>query len=180
MTNKTNKTKLFPRSVTRAGFSYVEVLLAALIMSVLLVASVRLFGNLGRSRQAVNDGDTAAYLALEMIQAIKQLPYHDCDEGNDEFGPGTDEMTGSRAVFDDADDYHNWSANPPQDHNGNPYNNYRDLTRSVIVRYVAPNDFTITSSDNQGFEEFTITVSRDKKILAQQIYVIAQTDDCLN
>jgi type II secretory pathway pseudopilin PulG len=155
----------------RAGFSYVEILLAAVIISVLLVSALRLFGNIGRSRQTITEQDLSASLALQMIEEIKQLPYRD-PLVPDEFGPGADE-TANRAAFDDIDDYDGWTASPPQSRDGTPLNQYVDLTRSVTVRYVAADNFELTAALDEGFKEVTIIISKNASQLTQQKYVIA-------
>lgn len=158
----------------RTGFSYIEVLLTAIIIGILLVAALRLFGNIGRSRHALTEHDGAEFLALQMIEEIKPLPYRD-PVFVDEFGPGGDE-TGSRSAFDDIDDYHNWSACPPQDRDGSPLGTYDDLTRSVTVRYLAADDFQQPVAGDEGFKEVTVTINRNGETLARQVYVLA---DCL-
>ena len=146
-------------------------LLAAVIISVLLVSALRLFGNIGRSRHLLAVQDASELLALQMIEEIKGQNYHD-PVVPDEFGPGADEL-GNRAAFDDIDDYHLWSAHPPQDRNGSPMNQYADYTRSVTVRYVAADNFEQTVAQDEGFKEVVITVAHAGKRLVRHKYVIA-------
>jgi hypothetical protein len=142
------------------------------IICVLLVSAMVLFGNLGRSRQDTVDQDSAGYLILEMIEEIKQQNYQDPDvSGN--FGMEVSETGSGRSLFDDVDDYHSWSACPPQDRQGNPLSSYLQLTRSVSIRYVAANDFTQTAAGDEGFKEVTITIDRDSMVLLQRKYVIS-------
>lgn len=169
--------KSIKQNVTRPGFSLVEVLLAAVIMSVLLVAAVRLFGNLGTSLYAATDQDAADMLAIEMIREIKNQNYSDPNTP-DNFGIDTGEEPTDRATFNDIDDYHNWLSTPPGHRDGRPYNRYGHLTRSVEVLYVDASDFENTVSDDQGFKKVIITVMQDERQLAQHIYVIADTQ-CL-
>jgi len=160
-----------PVSAQRPGFSYVEVMISMVIISVLLVASLRLFANLGRSRQHTLDRDNAAWLAVEMIQEIKQQDYNDpCAAA---FGPELGESTLSRSDFDDIDDYDGWTASPPQDPRGTPLTQYPDLTRSVAVRFVTANDFNQTAATDEGFKEVTISLARGGSIVTVQKYVIA-------
>jgi len=155
-----------------SGFSYVEVLLCSVIISIILVSGLRLFGNLGRSRQVLLDQSSADFLALQMIEEIKQQFYKDPD-GSSVFGRELDESAPDRSDFDDVDDYHNFSNCPPEQRNGDALTQYGVFTRAVSVRYVAADDFIQTAVSDEGFKEVTITVSRSGQILAQQIYVIA-------
>ena len=159
------------------GFTYTEVLLSSIIMAVLIVSAMKLFANLGRSRQNVVRDDVAGYLALQMIEEIKQQYYQDpVIEGED--GPGGDETGPDRSDFDDVDDYHNWSSRPPQDRDGNPLNQYADYLREVEVHYVAANDFTQVAGSNEGFKRVRICIKRQNaqgvdEELEKQTYVIA-------
>ena len=174
MSKLTSPHNTIKRSQRLKGFSYVEVLLAAMIMSILMVSAVRLFGNLGRSGRDTTDQAAAAELAIQMIEEIKSQQYKDPNAAN-EFGPGANETGETRIGFDDIDDYQGWSACPVETRRGGAYDEYPHLTRSVTVRHVAADDFTHTVSDDQGFKEVTITVSNGELTLAQQKYVIANT-----
>lgn len=163
----------------RGGFSYVEVLLSAVIISVLTVSAIKLFANLGRSTQATTQADIAAMLAVEMIEEIKDRHYEDPVASGESLAPEFDEILPTRINYDDIDDYNNWSACPPQDRFGQPYWQYPDITRSVVVSYVAADDFTIHTANDQdeGFKEviITITNNNNNNTIIQQRYVIADT-----
>ncbi|MBN1844388.1 MAG: hypothetical protein JW810_01810 [Sedimentisphaerales bacterium] len=158
-----------------AGLCYTEVLMACLLIAVLFVSAMRLFANLGRSQQGVDQQDIARRLALEMITEIKTKAY--ADPVNDpEFGPGPDEAAvGSRSAFDDIDDYHGWSAGPPQDAQGNELPDGSGYTRGVQVCWVQANDFSQPAAAEEGFKRVTITVSfgAAARVLEEQVYVIA-------
>ena len=157
------------------GLSYAEVAVSVIIVSVLLVAALRLFGDLGRARLNTLDRDAGATLALEMIQEIKQQYYNDPD-GSPVFGPEADEVATTRNAFDDVDDYHNWTATPPQARDGTQVDNHQNMTRSVEVRRVAANDFAQSAVADQSFKEVVITVKSGDQEISQQVYVIANTD----
>jgi len=159
------------RSSFQPGLSYVEVLLAAVILSVLIAAATQLFGNLARSQTIITDQDGAEFLALEMTREITRRYYADPDL-NRVMGVEFDEIGPDRGLWDDLDDYHNWNCCPPVDRWNTPYKNLAHLTRSVDVQYVAANDFTQIVVDDQGFRAVTITVSDGAKILTQHTYVI--------
>ena len=159
------------------GIAYTEVLLSSIILAVIIVSAMKLFANLGRSRQGVIGQDASNYLALQMIEEIKQQYYTDPAVENED-GPGADETGSNRSAFDDVDDYDEWSSRPPQDRDGNPLNQYAELLREVEVQYVSANDFTQTAGSDEGFKEIKITISRqdtegDEEILEQQVYIIA-------
>ena len=161
------------------GIAYIEVLLSSIIMAVLIVSAMKLFANLGRSRQSVVGQEAANYLALQMIEEIKQQHYADPEMAGGS-GLGADEVGTTRELYDDVDDYHEWSSRPPQDRDGNFLNQYADLLRQVEVNYVAANDFTLVVGSDEGFKRVVITISRqdyegEEEILEQQVYVIPDT-----
>ena len=159
------------------GIAYIEVLLSSIIMAVLIVSAMKLFANLGRSRQGVVGDEAAKYLALQMIEEIKQQYYRDPVVA-DEDGPGAGEIGSDRSAFDDVDDYHNWLSLPPQDRDGNSLNQYADLLRRVEVNYVAANDFTQVVAADEGFKRVRILIQRLNaqgvvEEIEKQTYVIA-------
>ena len=156
----------------RSGFTYVEVMLAAVILSVLLVSALTLFGNLGRSRGAVMVADKANTLVLDLMQEILQQSYSD-PAGAAEFGPGADEMGTSRANFDDVDDYHGLQETPPKDKTGNDLAEYVNMTCQVAVQHVQAADFTLTAAADQGYKEVTITITTGGEPTLERNYVIA-------
>jgi hypothetical protein len=167
------------------GIAYTEVLLSSIILAVIIVSAMKLFANLGRSRQGVVGQDAANYLALQMIEEIKQQRYNDLNEplyfgseSGEDAGPG-------RSLFDDVDDYEEWSASPPQDRNGNDLNEFADYTRSVAVDLVTANDFTVIAvTGDEGFKRVIITITRldyegEDEVVAQDEYVIADAPGVL-
>lgn len=159
----------------RHGLSYVEVLMATIVMSVLLVAALRLFGNLGRSQKHLVDADLAGRLAIEMIEEIRHQDYRD-PSVLDEFGPGPDEETGTREAFDDIDDYHEWASQPPQGSDGKVFEEYETLRREVKVQYVSLDDLTKVVEADEGAKCVHIFVYSNSQCLAEHEYVIVETD----
>jgi hypothetical protein len=83
------------------------------------------------------------------------------EEPNDTvtFGPEPSETGGTRAAFDDVDDYHNWSATPPQDPDGTAISDLAGWQRSVTVAYANPNNPKATVGDDRGLKLITVTVT---------------------
>jgi len=142
------------------GFSYIEVLLASVIMSVLLVSGLKLFANLGRSQQATVSREEAGFLVINMFEEIKRQAYKDPTATDDTLGREAGEIATSRTNYNDIDDYQNWSATPPEDQAGQPYDQYSHLARSVSIQYVMANDFSQPAATDEGLKEITITISR--------------------
>ncbi len=149
----------------QAGFSYIEVLMASIIMSVLLTAGVHLFGNIGRSVNNTTDAVKAASLAVDLIREIKDLNYSEY-EGDANLGIDAAESGADRYGYDDIDDYNNYSSAPPKRRDGNVYDNCDDLTHAISVSFVAANDFSQEVGADEGFKKVVITVYRDNIELA--------------
>ena len=162
------------------GFSYVEVMLSVIIVSVLVVSGLRLFANIGSGKNVTTDQNSAADLAIKMIEEIKDQYYKDPDTETGQLGPEAGENTSARSDFDDIDDYNNFSESPPHDRDGLELPQYADFTRSVTVRYVCDDDFTKTAEYDEGFKEVVITINRNEKTLSQQTYVIADTSNIIS
>ena len=65
------------------------------------------------------------------------------------------------------DDYHLWSASPPQDRNGLPLPNVANWQRDVAVEWVDSSNPSITVGSDQGVKRITVTVRRNGQIVAQ-------------
>ena len=153
-----------------------EVMVASVIMGIMLVAGLRLFGNLGRSGNSIVKKEDAAFLLINMLEEIEKQDYDDPATSGDILGLETAEDTGNRIAFDDIDDYANWSSCPPEDRFGQPYAKYQSFTRTVAVRYVMADDFTQTAPANEGFKEVTITINdNNNEVVAERKFVMAET-----
>lgn len=156
----------------RTGFTYSEVLVATIIISVLLVAALQLFGNLGRSTQHTFDQNTAENLTIEMIREIMTKHYEEPDD-TPILGQEAGEIPDSRLNYDDVDDYDDWTSEPPQDRIGNTRLRHANLERKVTVGYVAANDFTQTVDTDQGFKRVVITIKRNDTLILKREYIIS-------
>ncbi len=80
--------------------------------------------------------------------------------GADYIGTETGEGTSTRSDFDDVDDYHSWSASPPQSKDGTDLPDYDGWTRSVTVEWVNVNSPGGTAANSEtGAKRITVTVT---------------------
>ncbi len=147
------------------GFTLIEATIAIVIVSVMLVTSLHTFGSLARGRQIVAERYSAAGLASQLISEIVLNSY---DEPNETFafGPEASETGGTRVNFDDVDDYHGWTASPPQENDGTAISGLTDWQRSVTVQYVSATDPNTASGTDQGLKQITVTVTHPDGPLA--------------
>ncbi len=160
----------------RRAFSLVEVVMATFIMGMLLVAAMKTVGNSARADRSNSDECIGFRLAHQLMSEIVAADYVEPDE-SPTFGPEATENGGSRSAFDDVDDYHNWSATPPETDDGTLIPDRTDWDRSVAVEYVDPNDLTATVGTDQGVKRITVTIQRDGQSVAQMTAIRTDTDE---
>jgi type II secretory pathway pseudopilin PulG len=148
------------RQPARRAFSMIEATIATLIVGGMLVAAITAVGGSARARQTMTDRELGALLAQQLMSEILPLAYEEPDEVI-AFGREPSESAGSRAAYDDVDDYDGWSASPPQDKAGNDLPNLDGWKRSVTVELTSPDDMTQKAASDLGLKRITVTVSRN-------------------
>lgn len=104
--------------------------------------------------------EEAVQLAVDLMEEILSKEFCDPVGGYSSFGRGPDET--SRMDYDDVDDFHGWSASPPQDRRGNILSQYGGFSRSVVVENVPGDSLnTLTPSDpgTTDYKRITVQVS---------------------
>lgn len=159
---------LLPRRMLRSrGMTLVEAVMAMLIVSVMLLAALNLVGASRMSENTLADQNVAQALAENLMAEILDQAYADPVDGVESFGrTSAENNTGNRSRFDDVDDYHTWSASPPQTKDGTELDDYAGWSREVVVEWVEPADLTTVASSNTGIKRITITVSRNDRVAA--------------
>ena len=164
-----------PRRALRRAFSLVEVVIATIIMGVLLVAAMQTVGHSVRAERSNADGCIGFRLAQQLMSEVLTTKYVEPDE-TPTFGPEATEIGGTRSEFDDVDDYHTWSASPPQQQDGTEIPDRAEWRRTVTVEYVDANDLTTTVGSDQGVKRITVVVKRSDKTVAQLSGIRTDTD----
>lgn len=141
----------------RRALSQIEVIIATIFVSLVVVSALHSFGVVLHSREKTSIGAQAEMLAHALMTEILATDYE--DEVLPMFGPEVDELlSASRATFDDVDDYHGWSSKPPKSKDGTKLTQYNGLTRSVTVALVRRSDPTLTSLLDEGVKRIQVTV----------------------
>ncbi len=138
----------------------VESVIAILIVSVVVVMALGSFGSIARGRRTASDNDIATALVQELVSQIAHMAYAEPTEP-ERFGPEASEQGGTRENFDDVDDYHQWSASPPQDNSGAALGHLEGWRREVTVTRVRPSDLSPAGGES-GLKKFTVTVTSPK------------------
>ncbi|MCK4661090.1 MAG: PKD domain-containing protein [Phycisphaerae bacterium] len=148
-----------PGDTVVCGFTLVEAVISIVIVSVMLVAALNTVGAARTSKYKLAERSRALLLAQGLMAEILQQPYEDADVA-DNLGPETGEDGGTRANFDDVDDYADWIASPPQNRNGTTIPSADDYEHVVEVRWIDPADLSSTSDTPTGVKRIKVVVKR--------------------
>ena len=85
------------------------------------------------------------------------------------FGCESPESGTVRTQWDDVDDYHLWSASPPEDRSETAFPNLAVWQRDVLVEWVDPYNPANTVGTDQGVKRITVTLQRDGEIVAREV-----------
>ena len=138
------------RAGCRRGLTLVEMVISTLFVGVMLVAALNLVGASKHSQQKATQANRGNQLAQTLMAEILQQDYADPVDGPDSFGrSAAEDATGDRSLFDDVDDYDNWTAQPPQRKDGTVMSQLTDWKQVVIVQWTNPNSLNQNVNDNQ-------------------------------
>ena len=157
------------------GFTLVEAAISTIIVGGVLVASLNVIGAAAMTRHRLAQRQRARLLATDLMSELLSLPYADPTLGPGvNLGPEPGEVSGTRTLFDDVDDYHGWSASPPQSKDGVPLTDFAGWNRSVTCRRVAMDTLTEMVGDT-GIIEITVSVRRKGTTLESIVILRTQT-----
>jgi len=150
----------------RRGFSLVEAGVSVVIVGAMLVAGLAALAVSGLGVRTTAEGARGRLLAQDLISEILRQAYDEPDE-TPAFGPELPELSdGSRAAFDDVDDYHGWSASPPQYKDGTEMSDLPGWRRSVVVEYVNAADPNQPTGNETGVKRITVVVTYNNAVVA--------------
>jgi hypothetical protein len=152
-----------------------EVVASTMIVGLMAVAALDSLGAATRSSEWIGNRAVAQGLADELLSEILQTGYAE-PSGSLAFGPDGAESTGPRSAFDDVDDYHGWSASPPQYRDGSNMPDRADWRQRVEVQRVTPADPTQTSGSDLGAKRIRVTIEYRDEPLAEQFAVRTNFD----
>ena len=152
----------------RAGFGLLEALIAVMLTGLLMVASLRSLGASKRREASTSDQVRAKQLAADLMNEVLRQQYQEPVSAIG-FGPESGETTGNRSLFDDVDDYVNWSATPPIDRSGTPLAGFAGWTQRVTINWANSSTLATTTSANTGLKKITVTISKSGKTVSQMI-----------
>ena len=128
------------------AFTLVEATISTVIVAVMLVAALQTVSSARLGEYKIGKQGQGLALALDLMAEIQQQTYED-PNGKAALGTEIGESTKDRRDFDDVDDYHNWSASPPEDAKGIDLPGLSGWERTVQVVWMDSNLKTTSVTD---------------------------------
>jgi len=151
-----------------AAMTLVEAVVSIAIVGVMLVAALNAVGASRVTQQKMSERARAMLLAEDLMSEILRQAYEDPDLGAGSFGlAGSEIGDGSRALWEDVDDYDGWSAAPPEEKDGTPLNGFAGWTRSVEVAWIATDDFEDEQGSDTGVKRVIVRVVLNDALMAE-------------
>lgn len=147
------------RNASRA-FTLAEAALSAVLVGVLVVASLRALGAATVARYKTSETLRAQLLADDLLAEIMTRLYAD-PGGSVTLGRDAGELAASRASVNDADDYDGLTETPPRDTANNMMTGYDNWSRSVSVVWCPLANLTATSLTETGIKRITVSVTHN-------------------
>ncbi len=168
------------RRIQSRGFTLVEAAISIVLVSVLLVAALNTMGaaKLGQCNTLARG--RAHLLAEDLMAEIMRQSYADpesvgfvdlTDPSIIPSGLTTDpgESSSSRADFDDVDDYHGWTATPPEQKDGTTIPNLTGWTRGVGIERLDPATHLLAPASELGLKRITVGVAHDGVLVTKLV-----------
>jgi prepilin-type N-terminal cleavage/methylation domain-containing protein len=161
----------------RRGLSLVEVTISMVVISVMLVAGLRLVGSTGSATRFVEDRTVAMELIEAMLADISRQPYEDPDDPP-EFG--LEETLGDACPayswigFDDVDDYHGLQALAGADRHGPAIVSRPGWEVRVEVAWVKPAEPDVTAAEETGLKRVLVQAGRDGRRVASASILVGR------
>lgn len=149
------------------GFTMVESLISMIIIGVTLVAAMNTVSSARKRDRWIGDVSRAATLASDLLAEVSSQQYADSSDSAMVFGPtATESATGNRSLFNDVNDYQNWSETTLRARNGTSLGYSASWSRSVKVDFLDPTDGTTVVTTDKGLARVTVTVTKSGKTVA--------------
>lgn len=161
----------------RRGFTLAEAVVCIVVAGGMLVVALNAAGASRYGQYKICQNGRGMLLAQAMMSEILPLAYEEPTDTPD-FGPEPTEkgQAQTRKLYDDVDDYYRWSASPPQNRDGTAAIDQSGWQRTVIVRYVMPDDLSSVVSWDTGVKRIEVQVTHNG-IPAGRLWAIRSRND---
>jgi len=146
------------RPLRRRAFSLIEAVISTVIVGGLMVVALNTVGASKARQYNTRQRCLGRHLAQGLMAEILPLAYEEPVD-TPLFGAEPSENTGCRTIYDDVDDYHQWSASPPQNKDGTAMANLTGWRRQADVRYTEQDEFGSPVGADRGVKRISVEVS---------------------
>ena len=156
------------QSCRRRAFTMAEAAVCIVIVGVMLVAvlNAAAFARTVDYRMAMRQ--RGMLLARELLAEVTAQAYADPESGTAVFGLEAGETgTGSRALWDDVDDYDGLNESPPRDRDGTDMSDLAEWKWQVRIERLSSSNPTLTVASESGLKLCTVIVSRNGQAVAR-------------
>jgi hypothetical protein len=142
------------------------------IVGLMLVAALNTLGASKIGTQKTGDRARAALLAQELMSEILQQYYEDPNVPAGSFGLRAAKVgDGSRALWEDVDDYDGWTASPPERKDGTVISGFVGWRRSVSVAWINPANLSQVNVSDTRVKRIIVTVTLDDAVTARLVAI---------
>lgn len=156
--------------MAKGAMSLVETLASILLVGGVLVAALTTLGAGASAKRGIGEQERALLLAQDLLNEILVQAYEEPVDPPS-FGRESPESGGTRADWDDVDDYHGWTGSPPEEKDGTTMTWLGGWSRSVQVERVRASDVTALAGSDEGVKRINVVVKRDSVVLARLVAV---------
>lgn len=154
------------RRPAHSALTLVEMVISMVLISVMLVAALGTVGSARMGQRTLADRLAGQQLAQELMAEILQQDYADPLAGRASFGLESEDVgTGSRALFDDVDDYDGWKPDPPQSRDGAPMSDLAGWKRQVSVKWADPANLKQDRLSDLGVKRIRVTITHNDVVV---------------
>jgi prepilin-type N-terminal cleavage/methylation domain-containing protein len=156
----------------RYGFTFIEVLIATLLVGLAVAALLVANQAFTRTNDVGVDLSTAEFLTEEIRELMTLLPVVDPQTGSATFGPETGETL---AGYDDLDDFDGATFSPPINAGRYTLSEYATFSQRVTVENVSASNFEQVVSDHgSDFVRVTVNVYQNAQRVASTSWLRAR------
>ncbi len=160
------------RRIQSRGFTLVEAAISIVLVSVLLVAALDTTGAAKLGQYNTLTRGRAHLLAEDLMAEIMRQSYADPEDVGfidltdpsitpSSLGRDSGEFGGDRVDLDDVDDYHGWTASPPEQKDGTTIPDLTGWTRGVNIERLDPANLSLAPASELGLKRITVSVEHD-------------------
>lgn len=161
-----------PVKKNKRAFSFVEVLLAIILVGIAVASLVAVNASFTRENSAGTELSTAEFLIEQIKELTVQLPVVDPNTETAVFGPEAGETV--LADYDDLDDFDDAAFSPPINADRTLLNDFAPYVQQITVENVSAGNFEQVVADGSSyFVRITVKITVNSKHISSADWVRA-------